>query len=154
MNQQRGYSTDDARTVEDLLELVLGILRDAPDLADADVYVAGESYAGVYVPLLARRILRHNRAVASGGGESDSNGNGGGGSGHRRRGVRLVGYVVGNGVTDDDIDGDSQVCDFGCMVYGVCGPHLITTKNLPTSKPLQTPPHLSSGTLRVRRRPA
>jgi len=52
------------------------------------------------VPLLAQRILRHN---------ADAVRNGGGGGGHHRHAINLVGYMVGNAVTDDEVDGNSQV---------------------------------------------
>ncbi|GBF90392.1 serine carboxypeptidase-like protein [Raphidocelis subcapitata] len=153
------YRTDDDQTADDLLALVLGVLRDAPDMRHRDVVVAGESYGGVYVPMLADRILRHNERLAAegseaaaregaparagqqrrrrlqraeDGGESSSDGggsgSGSGGSGssiggssgssgdsnsgtvaHPRRMIRLAGYVIGNGVTDDEVDGNSQV---------------------------------------------
>jgi hypothetical protein len=35
------YHTDDAQTAEDLLRLLLGVLRDAPDMQGRDVYIAG-----------------------------------------------------------------------------------------------------------------
>lgn len=132
----------------------------------------GESYGGVYVPLLAQRILRHNGELAQrpegqrehqqqqereeqeeqrqqqeGEGRQQqeqqqrreqqrerqapaaegqgtpaaplaasrrlrSSGRGGARrdlAGDRRRRVRLVGYMVGNGVTDDQVDGDALV---------------------------------------------
>lgn len=135
---QAGLSTDDAQTTEDLLALVLGVLEAAPDLKYKEVVVAGESYAGVYVPLLAERILRHNdaanlalkaaaaaaRAGAAQGarqqeqeqqaaeqsGAASSVGCAIGGGGRRPCTlINLIGYVAGNAVTDDAVDGNSQL---------------------------------------------
>lgn len=55
-----------------------------------DFFVAGESYAGVYVPLVTRAVLDGNEA----GQEPE---------------LRLRGYIVGNGVTDERFDGDALV---------------------------------------------
>jgi carboxypeptidase C (cathepsin A) len=55
-----------------------------------DFFVAGESYAGVYVPLVGRAVLDGNEA-----GQEPA--------------LRLRGYIVGNGVTDERFDGDALV---------------------------------------------
>jgi hypothetical protein len=69
----------------------------------------GESYGGVYVPMLADRILRHNSHVRTA--AAAAAGERGGSVDGREHGrlVNLVGYTVGNGVTDDEVDGNSQV---------------------------------------------
>lgn len=57
---------------------------------------AGESYAGVYVPLLAQRLLKARQR----GGSTASSGGGR---------YNLAGYIVGNAVTDDAYDTAGQV---------------------------------------------
>lgn len=78
---------------------------------------AGESYGGVYVPLLARALLRHNQRIhqqqqlqqaagATPGSPSHSGSSTASGS---DRVYNIVGYVVGNAVTDDMYDFGGQV---------------------------------------------
>lgn len=78
---------------------------------------SGESYGGIYVPLFTQRLLQHNQqqaakrtsaaptaaaaAVTSEDEEPEV--------------YNLVGYIVGNAVTDDEFDGNGQV-DFA---YGM-----------------------------------
>lgn len=148
------YNTSDTRTVGDLLTFMQRFYEAFPHLARNDLYAAGESYAGVYVPLLADAIMQHNAAAAA-----RASGDGGllDGISRQQNGVRssaqpsrrllaadavgaaviasqsatqtqpaaassktdgsrsadaainLVGYLVGNGVTDDEYDGNAQV---------------------------------------------
>jgi carboxypeptidase C (cathepsin A) len=59
---------------------------------------AGESYAGVYVPLLTQRLLQHNQRLQDSRRSSSSS-----------RRYNLAGYIVGNAVTDDAVDSRGQV---------------------------------------------
>nr|GEU34117.1 serine carboxypeptidase-like 25 [Tanacetum cinerariifolium] len=52
--------TGDRRTSEDSLQFVIRWLERFPRYKNREVYIAGESYAGHYVPQLARQIIRHN----------------------------------------------------------------------------------------------
>ncbi|MEW5301933.1 MAG: hypothetical protein WDW36_004757 [Sanguina aurantia] len=79
------YHSNDQVTTNDLVDLVDGLFRRYPQLADRDFYISGESYGGIYVPMLARKLLE--RKVAP----------------------RLKGYLIGNGVGDDVIDGNAQM---------------------------------------------
>ncbi|KAF8067133.1 CBP1 [Scenedesmus sp. PABB004] len=89
------YATGDGRTLDDLAEFVDRFFAAHPDLAERrELYIAGESYGGVYVPLLAARLLRDGGARAGAGGA------------HR---PALAGVIVGNGVTDDAFDARGQL---------------------------------------------
>jgi serine carboxypeptidase-like clade I len=61
-----------------------------PELARNDFYVTGESYGGVYVPMVARAVLHGNKAGAE-------------------PKIELRGIMVGNGVTDAEFDGNAIV---------------------------------------------
>ncbi|CDW88011.1 serine carboxypeptidase-like protein [Stylonychia lemnae] len=47
---------DDDNSADDNLQAVLTLLQKFPELQHNDLYLAGESYAGIYVPKLAERI--------------------------------------------------------------------------------------------------
>ena len=55
------------------------------ELKDNDVYISGESYAGIYVPFLAHKILVEKKDTS----------------------IKLQGILVGNGVTDLKYDNDA-----------------------------------------------
>ena len=57
-----------------------------PSAASRDLYIAGESYAGIYVPMLATRVLAHNHARA-------------------KSPIRLRGVMVGNGCIGYGVSG-------------------------------------------------
>lgn len=55
------YVVDDTRTAEDLYQFLVLFLRERhPALASQEIFIAGESYAGVYVPMFAARVLKGN----------------------------------------------------------------------------------------------
>lgn len=102
------YTTNDTATVTDLATFVQGVLDAMPELATQDFYIAGESYAGVYAPMLAAEILARNKAEAM----ADAAAAAGGSSSSSVRlwtRVRLQGYMLGNGVTDDVAELNGQV---------------------------------------------
>ncbi|GJX49341.1 serine carboxypeptidase-like protein 25 [Tanacetum coccineum] len=77
--------TGDRRTSEDSLQFLIRWMERFPRYKNREVYIAGESYAGHYVPQLARQIIRHN---------SNSHSNS----------INLKGIMVGNAVTDNYYD--------------------------------------------------
>ncbi|GFR49252.1 hypothetical protein Agub_g11267, partial [Astrephomene gubernaculifera] len=83
------YEVDDDRTAADADAFLRGWFARFPQFGDNDFYVSGESYAGIYVPNLVRQVLLGNEA-----GE--------------RPHVNIVGYLVGNGCTDERYDGNAH----------------------------------------------
>ncbi|KAK8991191.1 hypothetical protein V6N11_062213 [Hibiscus sabdariffa] len=72
----------DKRTAKDSLNFLLKWLERFPQYKDRDFYIAGESYAGHYVPQLSQAIVRYNKAT-------------------KAKAINLKGYMVGNALTDD-----------------------------------------------------
>jgi len=60
-----------------------------PEFKKNDFYISGESYAGVYVPTLAENILKNSKTE-----------------------INLKGIIVGNGLTDLEVDIESALVDF------------------------------------------
>lgn len=84
------YFTNDTATAADSHAFLRGFFKRYPHLQQNDFYIAGESYAGIYVPMLTKEVVKGNK-----------------------RGVEphinIKGYMVGNGCTDQDFDGNAQV---------------------------------------------
>ncbi|XP_057972885.1 serine carboxypeptidase-like 25 isoform X2 [Malania oleifera] len=76
--------TGDRRTAEDSLEFLIRWLERFPRYRNREVYLTGESYAGHYVPQLAREIMIYNTKS--------------------KRPINLKGIMVGNAVTDNYYD--------------------------------------------------
>lgn len=76
-------TTNDTQTAEDNFMALKAFFKGFPELATNDFFIAGESYAGVYVPTLAARVLKGNAA-----GESN---------------IKLTGIAVGNGCTGTEV---------------------------------------------------
>ncbi|XP_077500685.1 lysosomal protective protein-like isoform X2 [Amblyomma americanum] len=75
------YVTNDTKTTEDNYLAVLDFFEKFPEFKENEFYITGESYAGVYIPLLVRRFL------------------------HDSRGVNLKGFAIGNGALDYELHG-------------------------------------------------
>eukprot|EP01119_Soliformovum_irregulare_P011490 TRINITY_DN2884_c1_g1_i1.p1 TRINITY_DN2884_c1_g1~~TRINITY_DN2884_c1_g1_i1.p1 ORF type:complete len:457 (-),score=98.49 TRINITY_DN2884_c1_g1_i1:7-1377(-) len=56
------YTTDDDQTSLDSYQFLLQFFQEFPQFAHNDFFIAGESYAGHYVPQLAERIMNGNAA--------------------------------------------------------------------------------------------
>ncbi|XP_077222809.1 serine carboxypeptidase-like 25 [Tasmannia lanceolata] len=74
------FDTGDRRTAGDSLEFLIRWLDRFPRYKNREIYVTGESYAGHYVPQLAREITSHNAVT--------------------KHPINLKGIMVGNAVTD------------------------------------------------------
>jgi len=61
-NKSSDYDTNgDRRTAADNYVFLVNWLERFPEYKNRDFYIAGESYAGHYVPQLAHNILYHNK---------------------------------------------------------------------------------------------
>ncbi|XP_061977905.1 serine carboxypeptidase-like 25 isoform X3 [Populus nigra] len=69
---------------EDSLEFLVGWMNRFPRYKHREVYLTGESYAGHYVPQLAREIMMYNK--------------------RSKHPINLKGFMVGNAVTDNYYD--------------------------------------------------
>ena len=82
-----------------------------PELAPNQLYITGESYAGVYIPTLAERILSSNREI-----DREI------GSGSGRR-INLVGLAVGDPCTDNEAQAQSMDRQETNSSRPDCAPH-------------------------------
>ena len=82
--------TDDI-TAENLLYGIKQFLDLFPDLKGRSFYVSGESYAGVYIPFLAKHILEDTSYDK----------------------VNLQGVLIGNPLTEFDTDSERSMVEFG-----------------------------------------
>ncbi|XP_050272371.1 serine carboxypeptidase II-2-like [Quercus robur] len=84
-NSSDVLNNGDKRTAEDSLAFLLKWFERFPQFKGRDFYIAGESYAGHYVPQLSQAIVRYNAAL-------------------KEKAIKLKGYMVGNALTDDHHD--------------------------------------------------
>lgn len=75
-------TTSDTLSAKDNLKAVLEFYKKFPEYKSIDLYIAGESWAGIYIPHLANEIIDYNAGV------SDS------------EKINLAGLMIGNGCTD------------------------------------------------------
>lgn len=68
---------------------MLSFFEKFPEYSQREFYIAGESYAGVYIPYLAYYILQYNKK-------------------HKDSPFNLKGIIVGSGVTSIPDDGRSR----------------------------------------------
>ncbi|KAH6941544.1 hypothetical protein HPB50_019557 [Hyalomma asiaticum] len=94
------YSTNDDQTADDNYLALQDFFSKFPSLKNNDFYIAGESYGGIYVPMLTLRVLKEPN------------------------GIRLKGYAVGNGALDFNILGNALV--FFGYYHGLYGLSLWT----------------------------
>ncbi|XP_078443403.1 alpha/beta-Hydrolases superfamily protein [Wolffia australiana] len=83
-------TSGDERTAVDALTFLVRWMQRFPQYKHRDFYIAGESYAGHYVPQLAKKILDYNKPLA-------------------KPFINLKGFLVGNAVTDNHYDGIGTV---------------------------------------------
>lgn len=77
------YETNDDKTADDNYLAIQAFFRKFPNLRKREFYVTGESYGGVYVPMLTQRLMK------------------------APKGINLRGFVVGNGALDETALGNS-----------------------------------------------
>ncbi|GIL64198.1 hypothetical protein Vafri_18178, partial [Volvox africanus] len=83
------YVVTDTRTAADADRFLREWFRRFPQYRNNDFYISGESYAGIYVPNLVHQVLVGNEE-----GEEPH--------------INIVGYLVGNGCTDERYDGNAH----------------------------------------------
>ena len=79
---------------QDNFNALMDFFQRFPSFKGRDFYISGESYAGIYVPTLAYRIIEYNKGVV----ESQK--------------INLKGILVGNGVADWNYDTTPATLDF------------------------------------------
>ena len=77
---ETGYDHDDNDMAKANMEALQAFYASFPEFGAQPLYIAGESYAGVYVPMLAQLVVRHNTAQVEVGAH-----------------INLQGILVGNG---------------------------------------------------------
>ncbi|KAJ7961688.1 Carboxypeptidase [Quillaja saponaria] len=87
---QSDYKTGDLKTAADTHTFLLKWFELYPEFLSNPFFIAGESYAGIYVPTLASEVVKGIEVGT-------------------KPILNFKGYLVGNGVTDDEIDGNALV---------------------------------------------
>ncbi|GBF96984.1 serine carboxypeptidase-like [Raphidocelis subcapitata] len=82
------YVTNDTQTAADTEVFLRRFFERYPELREQDFYITGESYAGIYVPNAVRAVVEGNRKG-------------------REPAINIQGYLVGNGCTDAEFDGNA-----------------------------------------------
>ncbi|KAI3413094.1 uncharacterized protein J3R85_016531 [Psidium guajava] len=86
----RNYVTGDLQTASDTHAFLLKWFELYPEYLSNRFYISGESYAGVYVPTLASKVAKGIKK-----GEKPL--------------INFKGYLIGNGIADDEYDGNGHV---------------------------------------------
>ncbi|KAF8395811.1 hypothetical protein HHK36_019765 [Tetracentron sinense] len=84
-NRSSDYASGDQKTAADNYLFLVNWLERFPEYKTRDFYIAGESYAGHYVPQLAHTILHHNKMA-------------------KKNIINLKGIMIGNAVINDETD--------------------------------------------------
>lgn len=83
------YVVDDTKTAADADAFLRIFFERYPEYSNNQFFIMGESYAGIYVPNLARNVVLGNDAG--------------------KPKINLIAYAVGNGCTDEQVDGNALV---------------------------------------------
>ncbi|XP_058097887.1 serine carboxypeptidase-like 34 isoform X2 [Magnolia sinica] len=81
----------DASTAKDAYAFLVNWFRRFPQYKSHDFYIAGESYAGHYVPQLSERIFDENKKVS------------------KEKYINFKGFIIGNALMDDETDQDGMI---------------------------------------------
>jgi len=85
---------NDDIAAEDNFKALQDFFKKFPTFKGKDFYISGESYAGIYVPMLANKIILYNKEAIS------------------SNKINLKGILVGNGVADWNYDTNNAMIDF------------------------------------------
>ncbi|KAL5836774.1 hypothetical protein ACOSQ3_013943 [Xanthoceras sorbifolium] len=88
--KNKTYVTDDIQTATDTHKFLLQWLKQYEEFSSNPFYISGESYAGIYIPTLAAQVHHGIKA-----GENPV--------------INFKGYLIGNGITDPEFDGNAVV---------------------------------------------
>jgi carboxypeptidase C (cathepsin A) len=94
-NRDYDWSVDDQSSGKQNLEALLDFFKKFPNYRNNDLYISGESYAGIYVPVLVSKILDWNEHQI-----------------FDNFKINLKGMIIGNGVTDWAVDTEPALMDF------------------------------------------
>ncbi|XP_022850532.1 serine carboxypeptidase-like 18 isoform X2 [Olea europaea var. sylvestris] len=89
-NTSRGYSSSDIKSTKDIFTFLRKWLLNHPMFIKNRLYIAGESYGGKLVPMVAMEILRGNEE-------------------RLQPQMSFQGYIIGNGLTDSNIDFNARI---------------------------------------------
>ncbi|CAI9786732.1 unnamed protein product [Fraxinus pennsylvanica] len=89
-NTSQGYSSSDIKSAKDIFTFLRKWLLNHPMFIKNRLYIAGESYGGKLVPMVAMEILRGNEA-------------------RLQPQMSFQGYIIGNGLTDSNIDFNARI---------------------------------------------
>ena len=87
-NNATDLNSNDEKSANDNEKAVLNFFSKFPEFKNNEFYISGESYAGVYVPWLAKTIIQNNDKI------------------------NLKGIIVGNGLTDVLMDVEEALIEF------------------------------------------
>ncbi|XP_022850550.1 serine carboxypeptidase-like 17 isoform X5 [Olea europaea var. sylvestris] len=89
-NTSQGYSSSDIKSAKDIFTFLRKWLLNHPVFIKNRLYVAGESYGGKLVPMVAMEILQGNETGL-------------------QPQMSFQGYIIGNGLTDSNIDFNARI---------------------------------------------
>ena len=87
------YFTNDIISGQDNISALVDWFNKYPEYKNHKFYISGESYAGIYVPFLAKNVIAYNLGTESK--------------------INLIGIMVGNGVADWKVDTTPALLEFG-----------------------------------------
>jgi carboxypeptidase C (cathepsin A) len=85
---------DDDIAAKDNLNALLSFFLKFPEYKNRDFYISGESYSGIYIPMLAYEIINYNKIATE------------------KNRINLKGILIGNGLADWDYDDYKARNDF------------------------------------------